>query len=129
MSKYDNNNVFARIIRGELPARKIAENEHAISFHDIAPLAPVHVLVIPKLPVTSLHGFAAIVSPERAKGFTDVIGETIKTLGLEDKPYNIFSSIGAAAGQEVFHFHLHIVSGKPLRQIMHELALAEGLPS
>lgn len=112
---YDDQNPFAKILRGELPATVIAENDYAISFNDIAPLAPVHVLVIPKLAVCNLHEFTTTATPEQAKGFFAVVDQTITALGLRNKPYNIFASTGEGAGQDVFHFHMHIISGRLMK--------------
>ena len=111
---YDDGNVFARIVRGELPCNKIYENDHALSFHDIAPQAPVHALVIPKGRYVSLVEFAARASGEEQAGLIRAIGETADALGLAQPGYRVLTNNGADAHQEVMHLHFHILAGKRL---------------
>jgi diadenosine tetraphosphate (Ap4A) HIT family hydrolase len=111
---YDDNNVFAKILRGEIPSKKVYEDEHALAFHDINPQAPVHVLVIPKGKYVSVVDFAAKASAAEQAGFLKAIGKTAAALGLEEGGYRILANHGANAHQEVPHFHVHIFGGKRL---------------
>jgi diadenosine tetraphosphate (Ap4A) HIT family hydrolase len=111
---YDETNVFARILRGEIPAKRVFENEHALAFHDINPQAPVHVLVIPKGPYVSLADFSANAPEALQAGFWKAVGEVARQLGLEDGGYRILANAGVNAHQEVPHLHVHIFAGRPL---------------
>ncbi len=111
---YDSNNIFARILRGEIPAKKLFENEHALAFPDIAPKAPTHVLVIPKGPYISFSDFAANASDVEIAGFVRAVGEVARMTGSVDNGYRLIANAGANAHQEVPHFHVHILAGKPL---------------
>jgi histidine triad (HIT) family protein len=111
---YDDQNVFARILRGEIPCKKVYEDEFALVFHDINPQAPVHVLVIPKGRYISFADFTQQASEKEIAGFFRAAGLAAKTLGLEPDGYRILSNIGHHAHQEVPHFHLHIFGGRPL---------------
>ena len=114
MAAYDDNNVFAKILRGEIPCRKVYEDEHALAFHDINPQAPVHVLVIPKGKYVSMVDFAAQASAAEQAGFVAAVGKTATALGLDAGGYRILSNHGANAHQEVPHFHIHIFGGRRL---------------
>ncbi len=114
IAPYDDGNIFARILRGEIPARKVLEDEFALAFHDIAPQAPVHVLVIPKGPYVSVADFSMKASAEQVAGFWRAVATTAKELGLEDAGFRVLTNCGHDAGQEVPHFHVHIFSGRPL---------------
>jgi diadenosine tetraphosphate (Ap4A) HIT family hydrolase len=111
---YDEGNIFARILRGEIPARKVHEDDHALAFHDIAPQAPVHVLVIPKGPYVSVADFSVKADAETVAGFWRAVAETARKLGLEDAGFRVLTNMGHDAGQEVPHFHVHIFGGGPL---------------
>jgi diadenosine tetraphosphate (Ap4A) HIT family hydrolase len=111
---YDPNNVFARILRGEIPCTKVHETEHALAFHDIHPQAPVHVLVVPKGAYVSWADFARDASPEEIVGFVRAVGETARLLGLEADGYRLLANVGRVAGQEVPHLHVHLFAGRPL---------------
>lgn len=111
---YDEGNIFARILRGEIPAKRVFENEHALAFHDINPQAPVHVLVIPKGPYVSMADFSANAPDTLVTGFWRAVGEVAKQLGLEDGGYRILSNAGTDSHQEVPHLHVHIFAGRPL---------------
>ena len=108
---YDDNNVFAKIIRGELPCNKVYENEHALSFHDIAPQAPVHALVIPKGRYVSMADFASNASADEHAGLNRAIGEAARVLELEVSGYRLIANHGSDAHQEVMHLHFHIFGG------------------
>ena len=114
LGPYDPQNIFARILRGEIPCRKVFEDEHALAFHDINPQAPVHVLVIPKTPYVSLADFAADAPPETVAGFFKAIAQIARQLELEQPGYRILANMGRDAHQEVPHFHVHIFGGRAL---------------
>ena len=114
LGPYDDSNIFARILRGEIPSRRVYEDEHAFAFHDINPQAPVHVLVIPKTRHVSLADFAAHAPPETVAGFFRAVVAVARDLGLEDPGYRILANMGHDAHQEVPHFHVHIFGGGPL---------------
>lgn len=111
---YDTTNIFARILRGEIPAKPVFENEHAFAFHDINPQAPVHVLVIPKGEYVSLADFSANAPDVLQAGFWRAVGEVARRLGLEEDGYRILANAGTHSHQEVPHLHVHIFAGRPL---------------
>jgi diadenosine tetraphosphate (Ap4A) HIT family hydrolase len=111
---YDRDNVFAKILRGEVPANKIYEDQYALAFHDIRPLAPVHALVIPKGDYVSFDDFIATARAAEITGFFRAVGKTAELLGVAADGYRILANHGANAHQEVSHFHVHIFAGKPL---------------
>lgn len=113
-STYDDGNIFARILKGEIPAKTLFENEHAFAFPDINPQAPVHVLVIPKGPYVSLADFSANAPDALQAGFWKAVGEVARKLGLEAGGYRILANAGTDAHQEVPHLHVHIFAGRPL---------------
>lgn len=114
MAQYDETNIFARILRGELPCNKVHETDHALAFHDINPQAPVHVLVIPKGGHVSMDDFCHNASTGEIAGFWRAVGETARILGLTEGGYRILANQGEHAHQEVFHLHVHILGGRPL---------------
>lgn len=116
--KYDKNNIFARILRKEIPASIIYEDDYAIAFHDIAPKAPVHILVIPKGEFVSFYDFAEKASPELMQGFNKAIHQVIKDFDLQKEGFRILSNHGVNGGQEVPHFHIHIFGGRPLGRMI-----------
>ena len=111
---YDESNVFARILRGELPCRKIYEDEHALAFHDIAPQAPVHALVIPKGRYVSMADFSTQASAAEQAGLVRAIGRVAEALGLVADGYRVLTNHGRQAHQEVPHLHFHIFAGRSL---------------
>ena len=111
---YDDGNVFAKILRGEIPCSKVYEDDHALAFHDISAQAPVHVLVIPKGPYVSLDDFTEKAPEELVVGFFRAVGETARRLGVTKTGYRMLTNIGRDANQEVMHFHAHIFAGRPL---------------
>lgn len=111
---YDPNNIFARILRGEIPCKKVHEDDFALAFHDIQPQAPVHVLVIPKGPYVSMDDFAAEAPAELVAGFFRAVGETARVLGLAGDGYRFLANTGDNGHQEVPHFHVHIFGGRKL---------------
>ncbi|MBN2751257.1 MAG: histidine triad nucleotide-binding protein [Rhodospirillaceae bacterium] len=108
---YDPNNVFAKILRGEIPCKPVLETEYALAFHDINPQAPMHVLVIPKGAYVSMDDFSSHATPEEITGFIRAIGETARTLGVEADGYRVLSNVGLNGGQEVPHLHVHVFAG------------------
>lgn len=111
---YDPNNVFARILRGELPCSKVYEDEHALAFRDIAPQAPVHVLVVPKGEYVSQDDFAATAPDALVAGFWRAVGTVARQLGLAENGYRFLANTGRDGRQEVPHFHVHIFGGRDL---------------
>lgn len=111
---YDDSNVFARILRGELPSNKVYEDEHVLAFHDINPLAPTHVLVIPKGPYVSWDDFSQEASDAEIAAFVRAAGRIAREAGLVEGGYRLLANTGVNSGQEVAHLHLHIFAGRPL---------------
>jgi len=115
---YDHDNVFAKILRGELPCTKVYEDEHVLAFQDIAPQAPTHVLVIPKGAYVSWDDFARDASDAEIAGFVRAAGKIARDLGLAEPGYRVLSNTGADGGQIVPHLHLHIFGGRPLGRMI-----------
>jgi diadenosine tetraphosphate (Ap4A) HIT family hydrolase len=111
---YDESNVFARILRGEIPNRTVFEDEYALAFHDIAPAAPVHILVIPKGPYVSWDDFSERASAEEIAGFVRAVGHVARSQGLVAPGYRLLANVGAHGGQEVPHLHVHLFGGRGL---------------
>ncbi|HRY23554.1 MAG: histidine triad nucleotide-binding protein [Geminicoccaceae bacterium] len=111
---YDTSNVFARILRGELPCRKVYEDEWALAFEDIHPAAPVHVLVIPKGPYVSLADFSAQAPDAAIAGFFRAVGKVADMAGVRESGYRVLANHGPDSHQEVPHFHVHILAGRKL---------------
>jgi len=109
---YDPDNIFARILRGELPCDKVYEDEHALAFHDISPQAPVHVLVVPKGEYVSWDDFSAKADAEEIAGFVRAVGKVARELGLVEPGYRMIANIGPDSGQVVPHLHVHLCGGK-----------------
>lgn len=114
---YDRNNIFARILRGEIPCDKVYEDEHVLAFRDIHPQAPVHVLVIPKGDYVSLDDFAEA-PPEECAAFFRAVGHIARMLGVAESGYRILANHGPHSRQEVPHFHVHICGGAPLGRLI-----------
>lgn len=111
---YDPENIFAKILRGEIPCNKVFEDEYALAFHDINPQAPVHVLVIPKGDYVSMDDFTASAPEELIAGFFRAVGEVARGLDLVEPGYRLLANSGADAHQEVAHLHVHIFAGRRL---------------
>lgn len=111
---YDPDNVFARILRGEIPARRVYEDGWAVAFHDINPQAPTHVLVIPRGPYVSWDDFSARATSEEIAGFVRAVGAVAREMGLVVPGYRLLSNVGPHGGQEVPHLHVHLFAGQPL---------------
>jgi diadenosine tetraphosphate (Ap4A) HIT family hydrolase len=112
---YDTNNVFARILRGELPADIVFESEYALAFHDIRPKARVHVLVIPKGPYTNILQFNQNASSEEKLGLLDAISQTARIMGVDESGFRLVCNTGHDGGQTVPHLHFHLIGGEHLR--------------
>jgi diadenosine tetraphosphate (Ap4A) HIT family hydrolase len=117
-SAYDRNNIFARILRGEIPCAKVYEDEYVLAFRDIQPQAPVHVLVIPKGEYVSLDDFTATAPDAAQAAFLKAVGKIARDLGVAESGYRILANHGADAHQEVAHFHVHIFGGKSLGRML-----------
>ena len=111
---YDKNNIFAKIIRGEVPISKVYEDFDILAFHDIGKAAPVHVLVIPKGEFINLPDFVAKAGAIKVENFFQKVAEVARMLDLESSGYRIISNIGSDASQSVPHFHVHILGKKKL---------------
>ena len=115
---YDSNNVFARILRGEIPCNKVYENEYALAFHDLQPQAPTHVLVIPKGDYVDHKDFAVKASDAEIAGLHRAIGNAADIQGVSESGYRLISNAGPNAGPEVPHYHVHIIGGRALGPIL-----------
>ena len=111
---YDDSNIFARILRGELPCDKVFEDEHVLAFNDINPLAPTHILVIPKGRYVSWDDFSEKGSDEEIAAFVRAVGEIAREAELVQDGYRLLANVGMNSGQEVPHLHAHIFGGRPL---------------
>jgi diadenosine tetraphosphate (Ap4A) HIT family hydrolase len=111
---YDGQNIFAKILRGEIPSNKVFEDDHALAFHDINPQAPHHILVIPKGAYVSWDDFSARASDAEIAGFVRAVGEVARASGFVGPGYRLLANTGLDAHQEVPHLHVHIFAGKPL---------------
>ncbi len=115
---YDDNNVFARILRGEIPCERVYENEHALAFKDINPQAPVHILVIPKGRYVSMDDFSARASEAEIAAFVRAIGHVAREAGVAESGYRFLANTGPDAHQEVPHFHVHVFGGRRLGRMV-----------
>ncbi len=118
LDPYDDQNIFAKILRGEIPNKTVYEDEWVLAFHDIGPQAPTHVLVIPRGAYVSFADFSAKASDAEIAGFMRAVGKVAKLLGLEEPGYRLIANMGEHSGQEVPHFHMHIVGGRPLGRMV-----------
>jgi len=115
---YDRNNIFARILRGEIPAQRLYEDEHVLAFPDINPLAPTHILVIPKGAYVSFDDFAATASDAEILAFTRAVAKIAAAAGVAESGYRLLSNHGPHSHQEIPHFHVHIFGGRPLGPLL-----------
>jgi len=111
---YDRNNIFARILRGEIPCKRVFEDPHVLAFHDISPQSPTHILVIPKGEYVSLDDFSENASAEEVTALVRALGQIAREQGIADSGYRILANTGPAAHQEVPHFHVHLFGGRDL---------------
>ena len=111
---YDDSNIFARILRGELPCKRVYEDEYSLAFYDINPQAPLHILVIPKGPYVSWDDFSARGCDAEIAGFVRAVGMVARDLGLVAPGYRLLANVGLDSHQEVPHLHVHIFAGQKL---------------
>ena len=109
---YDSDNIFAKMLRGEIPNKTVLENDHVLAFNDISPQAPVHILVIPKGEYTDIGDFAAKAGDEEIAAFWKAVQKIVKEKGLIEDGYRVICNTGQNGGQEVPHFHAHILGGE-----------------
>ena len=115
---YDDSNIFARLLRGEIPSQRLHEDGYAVAFRDIRPQAPVHVLVIPRGRYVSLADFSASATEAEIAGFWRAVGKVARDLGLEERGYRALTNMGPEGGQEVPHFHVHLFGGRRLGRMV-----------
>jgi len=115
---YDNDNLFAKILRGEIPNDTVYEDDHVLAFRDINPQAPVHALVIPKGPYVDMDDFTANAGADEITAFTRAIGTVARELGLAENGYRAIANIGADANTEIPHLHVHILGGENLGSLL-----------
>ena len=115
---YDDQNIFAKILRGEIPCDKVFEDDYCLAFNDISPQAPVHVLVIPKGRYVSFDDFHTNASDAEIAGYIRGIGTVARMRGVDADGYRIISNIGANGHQEVMHLHVHVVGGRPVGRML-----------
>jgi len=111
---YDRDNIFAKMIRGEVPCDTLLENDHALAFHDISPAAPSHILVVPKGEFSSFDDFMATAGAEMVQGFFQAVREVAHQAGLQASGYRLITNHGKDASQSVPHFHVHVLGGRAL---------------
>ncbi len=117
---YDSTNIFARILRGEIPNKTVYDDEHVLAFHDVSPAAPIHVLVIPKGEYSSFDDFAATANALVIAQFFKKVQDIAVLVGADKTGYRLVTNHGADAAQSVAHFHIHILAGKPLGSLLAE---------
>ena len=115
---YDKNNKFAKILRGEIPCKKVYENDHVLAFHDINPQKKVHVLVIPKGAYVYLNDFISKASDTEIIELNKAVTHVAKLVGAKDKGYRVLTNIGSDGGQEVPHLHFHIFAGEKIGKMV-----------
>ena len=115
---YDKNNIFAKILRGEIPCKKVYENDHALAFHDINPQKKIHVLVIPKGEYIDLNDFTAKASDKEIVELNKAVTYVANLMGAKDKGYRALTNIGSDGGQEVPHLHIHIFAGEKIGKMV-----------
>ena len=111
---YDSENVFAKILRGELPCAKVYEDDHVLAFNDIAPQSSAHVLVIPKSAYVSMDDFSASATDDEIAAFFRAVGKIARDLGVDATGYRLIANHGPDSHQLVPHFHVHILGGESL---------------
>jgi len=119
---YDDNNIFAKILREEIPCDKVYEDEFALAFYDISPQAPVHILVIPKGQYVSIDDFGANASSDEITGFYRAVARIAEDHNLKNEGFRTIANTGLHGGQEVPHFHIHLLAGKKLGPMLSKAA-------
>ena len=122
MGAYDDNNVFAKILKGQIPCDKVYENEHVLAFRDIRPAAPVHILVIPKGRYMNIADFGANAGTDEIAAFWRAVSEIAAAEGLQEGGFRTIANTGLNGGQEVPHFHVHILGGRALGPMLAKAA-------
>jgi histidine triad (HIT) family protein len=119
---YDDQNIFAKILRGEIPNNTVLDTDHALAFNDIRPQAPVHVLVIPKGAYVTHDDFLERASAAEIAGFNAAVAEVCRIVGVHPGAggggYRLITNAGADSMQEVPHYHVHILGGRPLGRLL-----------
>ena len=115
---YDDENIFAKILRGEIPCNKVDECDHTLSFYDIQPQAPVHVLVIPKGAYVNMTDFSENAPAEAQAAYIAALGRVAKMVGVTEDGYRLIANTGTNGHQDVPHLHVHIMGGQPLGRMM-----------
>ena len=115
---YDKNNIFAKILRDEIPCKKVYENEYSLAFYDVSPQKKIHVLVIPKGEYVDLDDFNNSASDKEIIGLNKAITHVSKLLGVKEKGYRVLTNIGSDGGQEVPHLHFHILGGEKVGKMV-----------
>ncbi|MCD1617430.1 HIT domain-containing protein [Salipiger marinus] len=115
---YDDQNIFAKILRGEIPNDTVLETGHSLAFRDIRPQAPTHVLVIPKGAYVCYDDFAQNASDAEILDYTRAIGEVCRLMKVEENGFRLIANAGTAGVQEVPHLHVHILAGRPLGRML-----------
>ena len=116
--KYDSDNIFAKILRSEIPCKRVLENDYALSFLDINPQAPIHILVIPKRPFLNFYDFTKNATVKESEGLWKLVNEVIKTFEISENGFRIISNSGDDGNQDVPHFHVHLLGGKNLGRMI-----------
>ena len=111
---YDSSNIFAKILRGEIPCKKVYEDEYALAFNDVHPQAPTHILVIPKGPYVNYDDFIASAADAEIVGFQRALGKVIGAADVTSTGYRLIVNAGVDAHQEVPHYHVHVLGGHDL---------------
>ena len=115
---YDQNNIFAKILRSELPCNKILENDYSLAFSDINPQAPIHILVIPKNSYINFYDFIKNASPTEAESFWKLVNNVIEYANIDEEGFRIITNSGKNGNQDVPHFHVHLLEGKNLGRMI-----------
>lgn len=121
-TEYNDNNIFAKILRGEIPCKKIDEDEHTLVFHDAFPKAKYHVLIIPKQSYISYQDFSEKATEAEIISFTRMVGKVAASFGLDQTGYRLLTNHGSHSGQEVPHFHMHLCGGEPLGPLLSKVS-------
>lgn len=115
---YDPDNIFAKILKGDIPCDKVYEDDHVLAFRDLHPQAPTHILVIPKGAYMDMDDFTANASPEEIAAFLKAAGHIAREEGVAESGYRVISNCGVNSGQEVPHLHIHILGGRKLGRMV-----------
>ncbi len=115
---YDADNVFARILRGELPCDKVYEDDHVLAFKDVNPQTPIHVLVVPKGAYASMDDFSQTASDAEIAALFRAVGRIAREMGIVESGYRMLANYGRDGHQEVAHYHVHLFGGKDLGRMI-----------